>query len=141
MIGFREIVKHPENGLPSLDILVNIYRLQYCLNVVRILYDLPMTITSGYRTKEEHYRIYQTINSARLASGKQPITIPTKSMHLIGAAADVADADGSLKEWVIKNLAVVEDLNLFFENFDYTKTWVHFSIYPPRSGERFFKPY
>lgn len=140
MISFREIVKNPENGLPSIDYLINIYRLQYCLNFIRVLRDTPMAITSGFRTKEDHFRIYKTINASRESQGKEPLRIPTKSMHLIGGAADIEDLDNSFKEWVIKNLKICEDLNIYFEHFDATPNWVHIQIYAPRSGERFFKP-
>ena len=141
MISFRELVKNPEVVMPSMDILVNLYRLQYCLNYIRVLRDVPMAITSGLRSQEDHFRIYQTINASRRVRGLPPIMVPTKSMHLIGAAADVGDPDQSFKEWIVKNNALCQELHLSFENFAYTPTWVHVQVYPPRSGEMFFKPY
>lgn len=140
MILLSELVPSRALNEPPIDHRFNMSRLHYCLNFVRRLYGQPMTINSGYRTKEDHFRIYEKINEARKKNGQDEIRIPMGSCHLIGAAADIADHDQKLKEWVLKNISVFEDLGLYLEDFDYTPTWCHIQIYPPGSGERFFKP-
>jgi len=140
MIEVKEFIKTKTPLSLPLEHQYNLQRLFYCLSFLRILFDRPMVITSGYRTLEEHYLIYQKINAERKQRGEPPRSIPYKSHHLLGAAADVFDPEGKLKEWVVKNIKVCEDLNIYFERFEYTKNWVHVSIYPPKSNERFFIP-
>jgi hypothetical protein len=63
-----------------------------------------------------------------------------KSNHLFGRAVDFADGDGKLKKWILANIKLMEEIGLYMEDFAATKTWVHFQINPPKSGNRFFKP-
>jgi hypothetical protein len=63
-----------------------------------------------------------------------------KSNHLFGRAVDFADGDGKLKKWILENIKLMEEIGLYMEDFNATKTWVHFQINPPKSGNRFFKP-
>lgn len=140
MIQFTELCGSLDPHTLSLDIYLNLSQLHYRLNVLRRYWDKPMTVTSGFRTIEEHMKIYEKKNSERVASGLSKLSIPMGSMHLIGAAADVYDLDGTLKEWVLKNRTLVETLRFHCEDFASTKNWVHFQIYPPRSREFIFKP-
>ena len=92
------------------------------------------SVTSGYRSMEDHLRIY----------AEKGITdktkIPMKSKHLFGQALDIADSDGKLKEFLKNNVSLLEENGLWCEDFAYTKTWVHFQIVAPASGKRFFIP-
>lgn len=63
-----------------------------------------------------------------------------KSKHLIGAAADIADPKGELRKWVRANMDKLEKVELWIESLDHTPTWVHFQIFPPKSGRREFIP-
>ena len=140
MISFKELLSKNPVKDPPIEHRLNMGRLHYVLNFIRRLYGQPMVITSGYRTAEEHFSIYQKINKERVLTGKPELSVPMGSCHLIGASADIYDPDGKLKEWVLKNRSLCEDLCVYFEDFKFTPTWVHLQIYPPSSGERFFKP-
>lgn len=111
----------------------NIEVLLHRMNQVRIIYNKPMLITSGVRTIEDQIRIY----TEKGVTDKSKI--PMGSMHLIAAACDVLDLDGSLMKWCKDNVAVLEAIGLWIED-DASVPRVHFQIYPPKSGSRFFKP-
>ena len=64
------------------------------------------------------------------------------SSHLYGAAVDIADADGKLKSWLqteTGNRALI-NCGLWAEDYKSTPTWVHLSIYAPKSFNRVFRP-
>lgn len=115
------------------DVQENLNQLFLKVNIVRKEYGKPMIVTSGLRTKKHHLEIY-----AR--KGIYPPKVPMKSNHLFGRAVDFADGDGKLKKWILENIALMEEIGLWMEDFNATKTWVHFQINPPKSGNRFFKP-
>jgi uncharacterized protein YcbK (DUF882 family) len=115
------------------DIQANLNELFLKVNIVRKEYGKPMIVTSGLRTKKHHLEIY-----AR--KGIYPPKVPMKSNHLFGRAVDFADGDGKLKKWILANIKLMEEIGLYMEDFAATKTWVHFQINPPKSGNRFFKP-
>lgn len=82
-----------------------------------------------------------------ITSGWRPpmynATVPgaaRKSHHMTGKAVDLADEDGSLDEWCMDNLNILEELGLWMEAPAFTKGWAHFQIVPPRSGRRVFNP-
>lgn len=115
------------------DVQENLNQLFLKVNIVRKEYGKPMIVTSGLRTKKHHLEIY-----AR--KGIYPPKVPMKSNHLYGRAVDFADSDGKLKKWILENISLMEEIGLWMEDFNATKTWVHFQINPPKSGNRFFKP-
>lgn len=134
MITMNELLSN-QASFDSLDkdVQENLNQLFLKVNIVRKEYGKPMIVTSGLRTKKHHLEIY-----AR--KGIYPPKVPMKSNHLFGRAVDFADADGKLKKWVLENIALMEEIGLWMEDFSATKTWVHFQINPPKSGNRFFKP-
>lgn len=104
------------------------------INIIRIAYGKPMVISSGLRTVSHHLAIYK-------AKGiTDPKNIPMQSKHLIGAACDVHDPNRELQKWTKENIALLESIGLWCEAFESTPTWVHFQIYRPKSGRRFFLP-
>ena len=107
----------------------NLLTLQNRLNKLRAAWGKPMIVSSGLRCEEQQKNL--------IKSGK---STATKSRHLIGCAADIADADGELKEWLKANPWVLETCELWCEHWESTPTWVHFQIVPPASGSRWFKP-
>jgi len=107
----------------------NLVTLMQRLNKVRELWGRPMIVTSGLRTPEQQQNL--------IKAGK---TNATKSKHLVGAAADIYDPEGALKEWLLENPDVLEEANLWCEHWSATPTWVHFQIFPPLSGNRWFIP-
>lgn len=84
-----------------------------------------MTVTSGLRSLEQQMKV----------NPKAP-----KSKHLTGEAVDILDQSGRLKAWVKENIALIEEIGLWMEDFLSTPSWVHFQIVPPASGHRFFIP-
>jgi len=141
MIYFHELLKDISFHDIPLDHQSNLYRLHFCLNIIRRHYMRPIYVNSGYRSKENHAKIYAEINAKRRSEGLQPLRIPWKSKHLIGAAADLADGAGLLKEFLLENLDLLERLDLYVEDFDDTHGWCHIQIYSPASLRRFFKPF
>ena len=107
------------------EIASNINTLIDRLSQVRDAWGKPMIVTSGLRSATDQQRINPSA---------------PKSNHLIGAAADISDPDGSLKAWVGDNLPLMETIGLWFEAFESTPTWCHMQIYPPKSGNRIFVP-
>lgn len=82
-------------------------------------------VNSGYRTIEDQKRI-------------NPKSM--KSRHLTGQAIDISDENGKFQKWILNNIKIIEELDLYFEDFSYTKNWVHCQIIKPKSGKRFFIP-
>ena len=103
----------------------NIDQLLIPINKIRDAYGHPMTIASGWRPP--------AINLS--TPGAAP-----HSKHMIGLAVDIQDKDGSLMKWVLQNLQLMKDLNIYCEDFRYCPNWVHFGLGPPISGKRIFIP-
>jgi hypothetical protein len=132
MIKLTELCKD-YNSQP-LEIRENLTELCESLNIVREFYAKPMRVTSGLRTMEDHLRIYKQKGITDKSR------IPMKSQHLKGLAADISDPKGELQAWCLDHEDVLEEANLYCEDFAYTKNWVHFQTIPPKSGKRFFIP-
>lgn len=136
MITEKEITKGqeiPEAYKKDLAILLD------RANKLRAAYGKPLMITSGYREINHHINIYKE----KAANRGMPFymsQVPMKSKHLHCQALDFADANGELKAWINNNIKLLEEIGLWCEDFQYTKTWVHIQILPPASGNRFFKP-
>jgi uncharacterized protein YcbK (DUF882 family) len=135
MISLKELLNNkyqfitlPKEHQENLKILLE------KINQVRLLYGKPMIVTSGYRSMEDHLRIY----AAKGITDKSKI--PMQSKHLIGAACDIADPKKELQTWILNNLPKIEAIGLWMEDFNYTPNWVHFQILPPKSNKRFFIP-
>ena len=95
------------------------------LNKLQDIYKKPLIVTSGYRTAEDQQRI----------NPRHP-----HSKHLTGQAADISDVTGEMKHWLLSNLDVLEECDLYCEAFEATPTWVHYQTEPPKSGKRIFNP-
>lgn len=134
LITEAEILKNtkredmPEDHQANLDILLE------RINKVRYEWNRPMRVTSGYRSMEDHLRIY----AAKGITDQSKI--PMKSNHLKCAAVDISDPNKELQKWCVNNESKLEEIGLWMEAFEATPNWVHFQIYPPKSGNRFFKP-
>lgn len=137
MITMRELNKF--NSTDNSDHESNLLVLLGKINQVRKAYGKPMTVTSGYRTKEDHLRIYRQI-ATRKGIKFDPSKVPMASRHLSGQAVDIYDPKGEFKQWIRMNIELFEELGLYLEDFNHTPTWVHIQITPPRSGKRFFIP-
>lgn len=135
-IKLIEIIGNNHN-VPN-NIQVNIDELLLKINKVRDVWALPMIVTSGLRTMEDHIRIYKDLAKQRNVPYDQS-KVPMGSRHLSGQAVDIADPTGALYDWCRQNEKLLETIGLWCEEKDDQKR-VHFQTVPPKSGKRFFKP-
>jgi hypothetical protein len=108
------------------EISDNLDKLLIAMNKVRTAYNKPMNVSSGWRPA--------AINAGIQGAAK-------KSNHMIGLACDIRDADGQLWKWCLDNLQLLKDCGLYLEDRRWTKTWVHFQLKSPASGNRIFRAY
>lgn len=133
-ISLKEIIKDTSfSSLPK-EIQDNLMTLLERINKIRDKWAHSMTVTSGLRTIKAHLAIY----AAKGITDKTKI--PMKSLHLAGAAVDIADPDRKLQAWCKANEPFLADVGLWMEDFTATPNWCHFQILPPKSGARWFKP-
>lgn len=129
MIELRELLKIPEDHWENLN------SLQRSVNELRKSYGKSLTVSSGYRSMDDHIRIYK---EKGITDKSQ---IPMKSKHLFGQACDLTCSNvKDFQDWILDNIELCENLGLYFEDFSATITWVHCQIVPPKSGKRFFLP-
>lgn len=126
---FKPEELNPHNYPVNVEISANLDDLHDKLNQLRAAYGRPMVITSGLRSDEQQ--------KALIAAGK---STATKSKHLIGQAADIRDEDGKLAAWARQNVEILKDIELWCEDPEYTRGWLHVQTVPPKSGKRFFIP-
>lgn len=126
-ISLLELNSHGYPTTPEID--KNLSVLLDRLNQVRAAYGVPMIVTSGLRSDAQQ--------AALIKAGKSNAP---KSHHLTGEAADILDQGGKLKAWVNANVALMEEIGLWMEDFAHTPAWVHMQIVAPHSGHRFFIP-
>lgn len=134
MIELKELLTSPCDNKEHLE---NLSDLLVKLNKMRLAYGKPLKVTSGYRSMADHLRIYAEKGIT------DPNHIPMKSKHLYGQAADLVPMQESIAdfhEWIIIELDLIKEIGLWMESFDATKTWTHFQMIAPLSGNRFFKP-
>ena len=113
---------------------VNIDELLKVINPLLALWPHPVLVTSGYRSMQDHLRIYRS-------KGVPDDKIPMGSSHLVGRAVDISDPDLSMTHWLQTDptaITTAEKLGLYFEAGN--KNWVHITNRPPQSGNRWFKP-
>lgn len=139
MITLKEILGDTPKESLSPDIQANLEVLVNKMNVIRTAWGRPMRVSSGFRSMEDHLRIYRQIAVAK-GIPFDPAKVPMRSRHLSGAAVDIADSKRELQAFILKNQDLLEKAGLWCEAFEATPTWVHFQILPPASGRRFFKP-
>lgn len=121
MISAQEL--NPHNYPTTNEQSTNLAALLVAINKIRTAWGKPMIVTSGLRSEVDQQRI----------NPKAP-----KSNHLIGAAVDIADADGSLNAWCKANESELVAAGLWCE--ERMGSWQHFQIYPPHSEHRWFYP-
>lgn len=130
----KEILKTTDFDTLPEDHQANLLILLEKVNKVREAYGKSMVISSGYRSMDDHKRIY------REKGITDESKIPMKSKHLYGQALDVSDPNQELQKWVKSNVLLMEEIGLWMEDFSATKNWCHFQTLPPRSNKRFFMP-
>lgn len=122
MITLSELLKY---GSCSNSIhLDNLNQLLKKVNKFRTLYNQPMIVSSGYRTMEDHLRIY----AEKGITDKKKI--PLRSKHLTGQAVDFYDSSKKLKKFILENLDDISAIGLWLEDFKATPNWVHIQSTP-----------
>lgn len=96
-----------------------------CRKINQLGYGLPAFATSCLRSIKDQQRI----NPKAMGSA-----------HLYGCAVDVADNDGKIAEWCMRNKAKLVECGLWMESPKYTPGWAHFQSYAPKSFTRMFVP-
>ena len=127
-ISKDELLKGRDQQYPgdyTQEISDNLDKLLIPLNKIRDAWGKPMIVNSGWRPP--------SINASTPGAA-------IHSKHEIGLAADISDVDGSLWAWVLENLQLMKDLDIFMEDRRWTKDWVHFGLGQPTSGHRVFVP-
>lgn len=82
--------------------------------------------------------------SRRVTSGYRPLSInkkvggATRSTHLDCKGIDIEDRDQELKKAILNNIKMLDDLDLFLESPEHTKTWVHLDT--KKRSNRIFIP-
>ena len=102
----------------------NVTKLLSKVNVIRYVWNKPMIVSSGYRPASYNKTIGGSPNSA----------------HITCEAIDIFDPNRNLQEFLTVNQELLEELDLYCEDFKYTKNWVHLTTRKPKSGKRFFRP-
>lgn len=133
-ISLKELIKDTKFDSLSKEIRDNLMNLLERINRVRDKWGKAMVVTSGLRTKADQIRVYK---EKGITDEKK---IPMGSQHLKGAAVDISDPKKELQKWCTDNEKFLEEIGLWMEDFDATPTWVHFQIFKPASGKRWFKP-
>lgn len=129
MMEFRELLKIPKDDWENLEELLD------KLNQFRKAYGKPLIVTSGYRSMQDHLRIYADKGITDRSK------IPMQSKHLSGLAVDVIANDiKDLHKFVTDNVQTLEKIGLWVEDLSITTSWLHLQIVPPKSNQRFFKP-
>lgn len=132
MITLKEILKNYKYEDLDPKIQDNINDLLEKINIIRKLWGKPMTVTSGFRSKEDQIRIYKSKGITDLKR------IPMKSLHLSGEAIDIYDPGLELTKWLKKNPDILKDAGFWCEEGN--SNWVHFQTRSPKSGKRWFLP-
>lgn len=132
-ISFKELMgSHTIAEIPIVH-QQNLQKLLDKVNVIREAWGKPMTVTSGYRSMQDHLRIY----SEKGITDKSKI--PMASKHLSGLAVDISDPKLELTAWLKSDGAeLLVSTGLYCEEGN--RNWVHFQCEPPKSGNRWFLP-
>ena len=134
MITLNELGYYKDMDLEHYN---NLLKLSEKINKLREAYGKPLRVTSGYRSLEKHLAIY----AAKGITDQKKI--PMKSKHLEGLAVDlvpVKEPVSDLHKFIKNNIALMQEIGLWFEDFSKTPTWTHVQIVPPKSGKMFFLP-
>ena len=130
MITEREILK---GEVCPPEYKENLSKLLEKLNKLRLLWNRPMTITSGFRTMGHHIQVYKDKGITDLSK------IPMKSKHLYCQAADISDLNFELTNFCKDHAKEMEEIGIWFED-DMSVKRLHIQIIGVKSGARWFKP-
>lgn len=141
MIQLSDIIHEHDYDMAAYWVRINLNQLTDKAQLFEKAYGKPLRVTSGFRSMADHLRIY----AAKGITDQSKI--PMKSKHLFGQAVDVVPVEDPIEhlhEWVNNNLGLMADLNLWFESFEASKSWVHLQTCAYGSWaegkSRFFNP-
>jgi len=133
MVTFKEMIGDYTLADIPIKHQQNIQELLKKVNVLRLAWGRPWTVTSGYRTIQDHIRIYNQKGILDLNK------IPMKSNHLTGRSIDIYDPGLIITKWLKEdNSKRLVDLGLYCEEGN--RNWVHIQDIAPKSGNRWFYP-
>lgn len=95
---------------------------------------IPLIVNSGVRSKKDQIRIYNEKGITDINK------IPMGSAHISCQAVDLRDRDKLIRNFILDCPSVLEELDLYVEDFDATPTWTHIQTRRTSSGKRIFKP-
>ena len=125
MISRREYLMGRELEQPLTPLMEdNLLRLLGCVNMLRVIYGIPMIVNSGYRPP----KVNKIVGGAK------------NSTHMTCEGIDIQDRDGKLARFCLDHLDVLISCGLYMENPSYTKGWVHLQTRRPKSGNIVFNP-
>lgn len=130
MITVQDLIKGRSLTSINPDIQHNLNVLVNKVNQLLAAWGKPVIVTSGYRTIEDHKRIY---------AAKGITNIPMRSKHLTGEAVDISDPGFKLTKWCKINNILLVKCGLYCED-DQSCARLHIQSVPPGSGRRWFKP-
>lgn len=138
LVTIEEMLQGADWDALSKEIQDNLINLRASVQPLRRVYGKPLVVSSGLRTMEKHLAIYKAKGITDKAK------IPMKSWHLRGAAVDFGDSKREFQAFILKNKHLLEDCDLWVEDFSATRTWTHLQCRPYASWKpgksRFFKP-
>lgn len=118
---------NPKNRPLTTEQSQNLEELFLVMSHIEAEYGKPLVVTSGFRSVEDETRIDPSHPG---------------SMHTEGAACDILDPDDTspLWSWIMMNLDLMIELDVYLEDRNSCKAHCHFQIFPPASGKLIFKP-
>lgn len=133
MISMDELLHGAKLEDQDPQVQANLQTLLERVNLIRNQWGKAMTVTSGLRTKADQIRVYK-------AKGiTDESKIPMDSAHIKGAAVDIFDPGLVITAWLKENNSQrLVDAQLWCEEGN--SNWIHFQIYAPHSGNRWFLP-
>lgn len=91
-------IRQVSSAIIPVHLYENIIPTLLVLDAMRKELGFPITLTDGFRTWEDHERIYHDINTERVKLGKTLIAVPNSSAHLSFNALDSRPTDrGGIK--------------------------------------------
>lgn len=139
-ISVQEYLGDVEAASLTSELMGNVNTLIPLVNEVLELFGESRRVTSGYRSMEKHWKIYEGINKRRKAQRLPELKVPMTSAHLSCLAVDLEDSDGRLDQWCVDNIDLLTSKGLYIEHPDDTKGWCHLQARKPKSGNNPFKP-
>jgi response regulator RpfG family c-di-GMP phosphodiesterase len=133
MVTFKEMIGDITVADIPMKHQQNIQEFLKKINPIRLEDGHPWIVTNGYRTWQDHVRIYNQKGIFDLSK------IPKKSNHLIGRAIDIYDPDLRLTKWLKENNSErMIKYNVYGEEGN--SNWLHLQDVAPASGRRWFYP-